>query len=293
MTHYQYMQCRDPRDRIFGLLAISSDTRELKITPDYSTPAREIFIRTSVSFLKHYPDLQFLAHVCTLDNLSDSSCPSWALNIPRPANFTTLNLESGKFAPHPYVVFRSPPRFLSNPSVLVLKGRILDRISFCTTTFYPNPSVAYGVRDSIFVETILQQVMGMLQLLSYLGITIQNAASLCRVLIADPTWPPVLQKGRSATEQAAYYFWCYSRGIIQEAKVLAQVLDIDIEKAVAQADNIASSLAPLIPNLDNEHFRLHMPLVIQIIKLPWRFLIVSYQKAAHFAQLSRDAYAAA
>jgi hypothetical protein len=254
MVSYQHMQCRDLRDRIFGLLAISSDTAELGVTPDYSKPANEVFLQTSIAVLQHYPDLRPLAYTCMLNNFSDPISPSWALNIPRPAQLTAVHLEADKYSPHPRILLRMRPRFHSQQSVLILKGRILDQISFCTSPFYPSPSVAYGVRDSSYIETVLELTMGILDLLSNLGITLENAAALCRVLIGASTEPFVLQEGRSSTEQAAYHFWCYFRFLINEVEAVARRLNIEVGEAVAHADELTKSLTALITSLDINSF---------------------------------------
>jgi hypothetical protein len=85
LCYYEQLQCRDPRDRIFALLAISSDAKtDLGITPNYEEPASHTFWRVSISILeKKSGGLNLLAVACQLENFSDPDCPSWSLKTLR------------------------------------------------------------------------------------------------------------------------------------------------------------------------------------------------------------------
>src|SRR6201992_1124829 len=44
LGYYEMLQCRNPRDRIFAILAISEDAEQLKIQPDYSAAVEKVFL---------------------------------------------------------------------------------------------------------------------------------------------------------------------------------------------------------------------------------------------------------
>jgi hypothetical protein len=52
--------CRDPRDKIFALLALASDSEALGIMPDYTKNVGKLFIDAAARILEHYPSLEIL-----------------------------------------------------------------------------------------------------------------------------------------------------------------------------------------------------------------------------------------
>jgi hypothetical protein len=97
LLNYEQLQCRDPHDRIFALLAISSDAKtDLGSIPNYEEPASHTFWRVSISILEgKNRSLDLLAMACQLENFSDPGCPSWSLKIPAPRHLRSWNLVYG------------------------------------------------------------------------------------------------------------------------------------------------------------------------------------------------------
>lgn len=265
LGYYEVLQCRDPRDRIFALLAISSDAKtELGIIPNYAEPAIYLFWRVSISIIQRHRYLDPLTSVCRLDNLSDPDYPSWSLNAPRPTRLRSANLRLGACSPHPYKNFDSlseRPRFkyaqdtvleakqrrARLPAVMVLKGRIIDSISFATAPFFPSKTALLGIPDTAQMESQLQCMHNFFAVLAIVRLTLENAAALCRTIVADPSVSLKTHRdSRSITEQTAYRFWCYFRYMANDLEKDAEAAGIDSGKRDEQCDCLIADLGALL-----------------------------------------------
>lgn len=195
------------KDRVFALIAISST---LGIVPDYSvdnTIARvslDLSIRTFQSGTNLHP----LAYACCfLDPFNDLH-PSWAINI---SGRFHDSLRPYSLSSHLRIPMKAPPRFNRDHTVLILTGRILDYIAMSALPVYYTDSFLLGVYDSDHLSTILQLLSNWTAVLVYMGITLENVASLCRAVMGNPNWSPVLREGRSLQEQTAFYLWSHYR----------------------------------------------------------------------------------
>jgi len=210
MQIYDELKCRDPRDRIYALLAISSDTTQLSIKPDYSASISEVFRMVTIYILRQASDLQVLRFACYWDNTTESAHPSWVLNGPRDQHLTTtMGFHSGGYTPHPRQLF-SAPHLPLDSFTLILKGRILDRVSFSTPpTYWPLPyDPDYRVND---FRKQSEHLKNLSRILFKLGVTAENTAALFRAMIATPSWSPPDRQHSSVTIETAYHFWCSFR----------------------------------------------------------------------------------
>jgi hypothetical protein len=179
---YWRLNCQDPRDHIYALLAISDDIEQLDIKPDYAQPVVECFIRTTSAILMHLHELRFLSFVCQLNDVTDRRCPSWSLN------FFPIHRELAEMTPrckaHPCSTLHVTPRFHTNNTVLVLKGRVIDKVTFVTPQLHPAGSGFGGGQEDLdsFLADLLWTWS---QVILNLGITIKNAAALCRAIVCD------------------------------------------------------------------------------------------------------------
>jgi hypothetical protein len=246
LFRYRYLQCRDPRDRIFALLSVSSDAEKLGIVPDYSLPSYKLFIQTSVAILTHEANLFSLARAYEQDNLSDPRCPSWAINVNRPLYQRASSLPHGFSAPHPYTALRAAPGFREADTVLVLRGRVRDRIAFATPQCTRSLSYTLGIRDVAHVETMVKMMAGLSQVLLYLGVTIENTAALCRTLVPHSTWSASRADPRPPAVQAAYDFWCWFRSQVEVLKDVNRDVGADIAASLSACLHLVTSLAPLV-----------------------------------------------
>jgi hypothetical protein len=260
MMRFQRMQCRDPRDYIFALLAISSDSIELGITPDYSKSPKQVFLDTTISILESHQDLDFLSFACRLDNLSDLTHPSWAITSPRTAHLPSIDIQYGIFSPHPFRTLHAPARFFADgkTNVLTLKGRIVDHFAFIKSPIYKMKSFSLGIKDAAYTETLSQLTEALSDVLCDLDITLKNAAALCRTLIIDPNWKPSHGQG-SPTEQAAYHFWCLFRFLVGLIEGCSISLGLKVH-ITTRYHHLIETLAPLILETSHNSFSIEAKL---------------------------------
>jgi hypothetical protein len=246
ISRFDRMQCRDPRDYVFALLAISSDSINLGITPDYSKSPNQVFLDTTISIIKSQQNPDFLSLACRLDNLSDLTHPSWAITSPGPAHLWSQNLPYNVFSPHPFLLLHAPPRIFADgkTNVLTLKGRIVDHVSFIKSPIYPNKSFIFGIWDADYMKTASQLTEALSDVICDLAINLENAAALCRTLILDPNWKPTHGQG-SPTQQTAYHFWCYFRYLVKGIEDNSIRLCLKVHTA-ARSHHLIKTLTPLI-----------------------------------------------
>lgn len=215
---YEHLECRDVRDRIYAILAISSDVNRLGITPDYQDDPRSIFHQLSIKLLSLYDNLEPLYVASCWNNLSNLTMPSWAFHQPYSSRLrphfvpdSPLNLA------HPRGQFdkTSRPRFDKNKSMLILKGRIIDKVTLATPRLFLEKSAHLGVCDKTTADDFSRLLNACADILSRLGPTVQNMWKLGRMLIQ---WPPVATGSRSEYQEVAYHFWCYFQHIHNSIK---------------------------------------------------------------------------
>jgi hypothetical protein len=69
------LQCTDPRDKLYGILSLSSDIREGELVPDYGRSCQEVYIEVAKLCIHKYHSLAVLCCVRNPKNLS--GLPSW------------------------------------------------------------------------------------------------------------------------------------------------------------------------------------------------------------------------
>jgi Heterokaryon incompatibility protein (HET) len=242
------LECRDPRDRIFALLGICSDAAILRIAPDYSEDASvtSIFLRTSVSIIRHSSDLSCLVYACLWNNSSNHELPSWALYLPRPLESTATPIAFGVCSPHPPVLIDPLFSIRFDCSTLVVRGSILDQVSLSfRPLFYTSSFHHLGEWDETWTRGLIEWISAGTKILTDLGYTLNNAAAFCRALLADPTLSPAAQDTHSQIENDAFAYWCCLRSITRLAEARAVDFDLDVREEISQVDLVIESLAPL------------------------------------------------
>jgi hypothetical protein len=250
MERFEDLECRDPRDRIYALLAISSDTAELAITPDYSDAMSLslLFRELSIRLLKTSKDLEALDFACRWDNASDSTRPSWALHIPRSPDFQPITLFNGMAHPRPQFSSTFRPRF--NGSVLLLRGRIIDSISVSTPPSYLTRSWFLRSGDESHVRTLSQLLASQTKVLSSMDLNVENLSAMARALIANLNWPSSDRNNglHSKVEEAAFGLWCLLRDETMELKDLSKKAGIDQSSVILQAEEWIDAIAKFFLN---------------------------------------------
>lgn len=234
---YEHLECRDVRDRIYAVLAISSDVERLGITPDYQDDPRSIFHKLSTKLLSSYDNLEPLYVASCWDNLTDLSIPSWALHQPYSSRLrphfvpdSPLNLA------HPMYQFdKIPsmrPRFNKDCTTLILKGRLIDKVTRATPRLFLEKSAHLGVCDESTAHDFSNLLNACTDILNDIGSSIRSASMLGRVLIQ---WPPVATGSRTEVEEMAYHFWCYFRHISNSIKTFYETNETHDSPETAKA----------------------------------------------------------
>jgi hypothetical protein len=74
------MKATDPRDKIFGLLAITSDSEEMGITADYTNSVPKLYEAVTWKFVRKLGP-NYLTTCCHYEGLVEEQMPSWVQNF--------------------------------------------------------------------------------------------------------------------------------------------------------------------------------------------------------------------
>ncbi|KAJ4297624.1 hypothetical protein N0V90_005517 [Kalmusia sp. IMI 367209] len=239
------LQCRDPRDRVYALLAISSDvdldaTTPL-IQPDYSdaTTLAVLSKRLTLAWLKR-EDLYHTAVFHAVILLAckwrqPSALPSWCINLDLPySTMTPRTINSGRWFPHPKTHIDTCLFSLhDDDAVLVFKGRVLDYISEASRIFEPAKN---KLIDRRYTLKYYNDILGMMSS----EITMEKIAMLCRTLAPDD-WR--LPKHAELSEEAhvaiyLYYYFIYLVQFLNEGGTTSEpetltTLDAECNRTIA------------------------------------------------------------
>jgi heterokaryon incompatibility protein (HET) len=244
---YHDLRCRDQRDRIFALLAISADAIDLGIAPDYSenNSVSKVFLDFSVRILQKAVNLDLIRYACWSDNLSDPTRPSWGLNPPRAAELQAATTRDGCYRPHPLSSLSTRPQFHldSNNSVLILKGRILDHISMSTQPMFYDRSYRLQIRNKSFIRPVVRWISSCSEVLVNLDMTLAKVAALCTINTLDPTWSPT-----NSMEETAFSLWCLFRTRVNELRQYPRSVEHGVSDVMALADSLSVKLATMFQN---------------------------------------------
>jgi hypothetical protein len=236
---YWTLKCRDPRDRIYALMAISSDITKLCIVPDYSNAntVSRLFTTVTAHILRDEQDLATINLACFFDNSSNPHHPSWALNVPRSDDLIPSNLASIYYSPHPRREVSLPPRLNYEDLALTLNGRLLDRVRMSTPpVYYPNLVLA----EEDYMKPVSAMLQNLSQILLALGISIENTAALSRVMVNTPMWTSFATASGSSISGFSFHFWSYFRSLAYwlvkaSARFGTKILNLSQFEAVVQS----------------------------------------------------------
>jgi hypothetical protein len=191
IVQFGELDCHDPRDRVFALLALSTDARQLAIEPDYSAEnTLALHYRNyTARVLLTANNLEPLVLACRWQNSSDSNVPSWAITVPRAhyqaPSYVDPEVTRPAAKAHPYGSFRVAPRFEHARNILILKGRQVDQISLTAPLNTYTRSMAYHDEDENFIRGWEGFISSCSSMLDHAGITLENASSFCRALMGE------------------------------------------------------------------------------------------------------------
>jgi hypothetical protein len=154
--------------------------------------------------------------------------------------------------PHPRILISGrPPRFLSEFSVLVLRGRFLDSISIATPVDSPDELLGSNVLPKSLCQNICKRLTICLEVFQHLGFTIQCAAAVCRALLVNPAWAPTPQNGLSTEQSMAFLFWSWYRKVVNLARELGAGLGPEVALLFNQHDTLIQELAAQLGGIVN------------------------------------------
>jgi hypothetical protein len=242
------LNCLDPRDKIYAVLAISTGNAVLEIIPDYSetNTITQTYIDASKAILKHASDLTMLMNACWWDNTS-LDYPSWALNIPRTAEKLSDYVPPGQYTPHPRIELDRIP--IIHKNVLPINGRILDTIMFTTKTIYLTLSFRSGIADAEYVKTLAGTMSACMEVLQHVGVTVDTVAATCKVITNRESWEKPLQDVTQEMVEQFTYFWFYQ---LHTLVYMTTSLSIKMDAEITEYSKLLNEIKALsnMPNLD-------------------------------------------
>jgi hypothetical protein len=246
LTLYEYLDCKDSRDRIYALLGVSPNTERLGIVPSYRQAKDEVFIDMSIRvYLNDKGGLYLLRHLGILDTLgsSDATKLSWAY---RPG----VTAEHSAFSHRPHPSRLADVKFESNNTTTVLQGRKVDRIEFASPAIpYPKGDDKGDNLSDEWAAVIKRTLFNLAAVLEYLRINLQNAAAFLHTLVGNSKWP-----SSDDPADVSYRLWCF---MIRHAAQLIKYIEHKSAKQRPYSGNVARVLADIANILREEGRAIH------------------------------------
>ena len=251
---YDALDCADPRDHIYSIMALSTDIERLGIVPDYSQSVQTVFVDATVRMLKYYRSFQHLHYVSLLDNLSEPSYPSWSWT---PRLFGRQHyLDFTLYKAHP--VTHTEFKFDQTLSELTVKGRILDRISFSVPGILVRGSTFWGITELVDACRLVTELSALATILRHIGTNRLNIGRLLLALIAEKFRD---SDGLQVRKDLVISLWCYLRfswltiaenreSLPEDARNALQL----IEDVIADVANLAGKQAA--PDLTEDEWNI-------------------------------------
>lgn len=143
---YAISQCKDPRDQVYALLGISSDTENLAIAPDYTLDLTETFVYISKQIYRQgfgLGLLDLLSKDADRSSRGIENLPSWSYAGSTNADVSLLANSNA----HPWD--HCTYRFEENDRVMITKGQIIDVIVEIPLKPFERLCYPWSVEDGI------------------------------------------------------------------------------------------------------------------------------------------------
>jgi len=247
MVKYANLECGDPRDHIYALLAISSKN-DLDVQIDYpkANSVSQAFVQVSIKILQSCGNLEPLESALRWDHSSDLTHPSWALHTLRSIDLEVDAIQNHK--PHPQAKFTTTPRFYLDDKVLILRGRVVGTIAVSTPPTYYNQPVQLHREDEAHIKLVSQRVVNVLYVLASLELTVENICALARTTVDESA---VLSRSEclvpGSTEFAiAFGLWVLLRGQVRWIEYQSTKQEVDNNQAINEAKHWIQQMAKLL-----------------------------------------------
>ncbi|KAK5171162.1 uncharacterized protein LTR77_004306 [Saxophila tyrrhenica] len=128
LARFRHQQVTDPRDMVFALLALCSDT--LGIEPDYTRPVEDIYVETSKRIMEHDGNLDLICQgpwQLFRDSQLRHLLPSWAPDFSDPGASRLLFAQRDIFSAGPAKL--TAPLSISTSHALVVGGWDIDTLA--------------------------------------------------------------------------------------------------------------------------------------------------------------------
>ncbi|KZM24929.1 hypothetical protein ST47_g3927 [Ascochyta rabiei] len=127
---FRHKLCKDPRDKIYGLLGLLWKNRDINLRPDYNLPVGKVYLQATEAIISQSAgDLQFLTGLGL--NSDCHHLPSWIRNFAAPLTTVEASYERSRY--RRYSCYQASAGAKSDISIvdgndLSLRGVFVDRI---------------------------------------------------------------------------------------------------------------------------------------------------------------------
>lgn len=211
-------ECGDVRDKIYAVIGLACDAKELGILPEYEKSSAQVFTNLAVQYVeksrKHDPEheldvLEWVGRQRSPDPLLPSWVPAFIsdLYVQPPTSKQVIETNGQLSSPRGRASFESTP-FLepsiedANPTpsiengILVVQGRRLTLVKDFFGSFIDDFKSPLRHRELLSIITTLHNIC------AQLGDSDEACASICRTLIMDPSWPRDSETGTKDAAEA-------------------------------------------------------------------------------------------
>ena len=141
------LKSSDPRDKIYGILGLTSDATEVAFQPDYTLPVAEVYKKVTRFLIESKGVLDVLANVAFPRSIT--SLPTWVPDFSTSASYRA-NLSTNLDIPIDLPFYkrlntlRTPPRFSLDNCILYLEGHKIDTVDLLTSSLPLEPEADFN-----------------------------------------------------------------------------------------------------------------------------------------------------
>lgn len=240
MQWYRNLSCEDTRNRVYSIFAISGDTEDLGIKPDYSAQKTidSLSKKLAIKTLTYGEDLWPLCLAVTW-RLPDSKLPSWCLTVDYPDYDYVQAITDEKLSRHPIWKKAGLARFSRNKKVLIVKGRILETMSVVPISAV---SPDYETSEQVFLASVLDMLLPE-------KLSTGHMASVLRCITGADPWSLPTDSRSSARESVAFHLTVYLRSELDDLLSQPDEPTSSIDAALqTRCTHTITSLSPFLPS---------------------------------------------
>ena len=141
------LKCSDPRDKIYGILGLTSDATEIAFQPDYTLPVAEVYKKVTKFLVESRGRLDILANIAFPSSIT--SLPSWVPDFSTSASYCA-NLSTNLDIPIDFPfqklahVRHAPLTYSAKNCILYIEGHEIDTVDLLTTSLPLEPEADFN-----------------------------------------------------------------------------------------------------------------------------------------------------